>query len=87
MGRKRKALLPDDPLYLNDHARPMTRRDFLGQGLVSGMGLLTAPTLFSLFANPRTAAATLSPDIEALKQSCGIRSLGAGCRGDEQHRV
>jgi len=78
MGRKRKALLPDDPLYLNDHGRPMTRRDFLGQGLVSGMGLVTAPTLFSLFANPRTAAAALSPDIETLKQACGIRSLGAG---------
>jgi hypothetical protein len=39
---------------------------------------VTAPTLFGLFANPRQAAAALSPDIEALKTACGIKSLGAG---------
>jgi len=42
------------------------------------MGLVTAPTFFGLFANPRAAAAALSPDIDALKTSCGIKSLGAG---------
>ena len=78
MALKRKHLLPDEPLRLNCHGRPITRRDFLGQGLARGLGLITAPTLLSLFANPRMAAATLSPDIEALKTACGIRSLGAG---------
>jgi hypothetical protein len=78
MAKRRTIRLPDEPLRLNDHGRPLTRRDFLGQGLITGMGLLTGPTLFSLFANPRTAAAALSPDIDALKSACGIKSLGAG---------
>ena len=78
MASKRKHRLPDDPLYLNSHGRPVTRRDFLGQGLAAGLGLVTAPTLFGLFANPRSAAAALSADIETLKTACGIKSLGAG---------
>jgi hypothetical protein len=78
MARKRNIRLPDEPLCLNDHGRPISRRDFLGQGLVAGAGLVTLPTLFGLFSNPRSAAAALSPDIEALKTSCGIKSLGAG---------
>jgi hypothetical protein len=78
MFKKRRTLQPNEPLCLNSHGRPRTRREFLGQGLAAGLGLVTAPTLFGLFANPRTAAAALSADIEALKTSCGIKSLGAG---------
>lgn len=78
MFRKRRTLQPDEPLKLNTHGRPVTRRDFLAQGLATGLGAVTAPGLFGLFANPREAAAALSPDIEALKTTCGIRSLGAG---------
>ena len=78
MACKRKHRLPDEPLCLNSHGRPVTRRDFLGQGLVAGLGMVTTPTLFGLFANPRSAAAALSPDIELLKTACGIKSLGAG---------
>lgn len=78
MARNRKFRDLDQPLRLNSHGRPVTRREFLGQGLVAGMGLVTAPTLFGLFANPRSAAAALSADIEALKLACGIKSLGAG---------
>jgi hypothetical protein len=78
MSRKRPTLHPDEPLRLNTHGRPVTRRDFLGQGLATGLGLVSAPTLFGLFTNPREAAAALSPDIEALKAACGIKSLGAG---------
>ena len=68
----------NEPLRLNDHGRPISRRDLLGQGLMAGLGLVTAPTFLGLFANPRRAAAALSPDLEALKTSCGIKSLGAG---------
>ena len=78
MARKRTPLLPDEPLRLNHHGRPVSRRDFLAQGLATGFGLVTAPTLFGLFANPRQAAAALAADIEALKSACGIKSLGAG---------
>jgi hypothetical protein len=78
MFRKRKPLLPHEPLRLNTHGRPVTRRDFLGQGLAAGLGLVTGPTLFGLFANPRQARAELSADIAALKAGCGISSLGSG---------
>ncbi len=78
MARKSNHRRLNEPLRLNDHGRPISRRDLLGQGLLSGLGLVTAPTFFGLFANPRRAAADLSPDLEALKTSCGIKSLGAG---------
>lgn len=78
MARNRKFRDLNQPLRLNDHGRPRTRREFLGQGLSAGLGLVTGPSLFGLFANPRQAAAALSPDIELLKNACGISTLGAG---------
>lgn len=78
MARNRKFRALNEPLRLNDHGRPRTRREFLGQGLTAGLGMVTGPTLFSLFANPRQAAAALAPDIQALKAACGISSGGAG---------
>jgi len=67
MTRKRTALTPDEPLRLAGHRRPVTRREFLAQGFIRGLGLLAAPSVFSLFANPHAARASLSPDLEALK--------------------
>ena len=73
------------PLGLNEpirhqgtHKRPVSRRDFLAQGFRAGLGTVIAPTVFSLFANPRAAMAALSPDLEALRSQCGIAVLGAG---------
>jgi hypothetical protein len=78
MRRKVKNLSPDDPLLHPDHPRPVTRRDFVRQGLLSGLGMVTGPSLFGLFANPRQAQAALSSDLQALKSSCGIDTLGGG---------
>ena len=80
MRRKVKHLSPDAPLLHPDHPRPLTRRDFIRQGLMRGMAAVTAPTIFSLFANPRAAYAELSPDLEALKlpNRCDISTLGGG---------
>ena len=78
MGIRTKHRRLNEPLRLNSHGRPVSRRELLGQGLMAGLGLVTAPTFLGLFANPRSAAAALSPDLEALKTSCGIKSLGAG---------
>ncbi len=75
---KRRPLSPDEPLLHRDHKRPHTRRDFLAQGLMASFGVVTAPTLFGLFANPRAAQAALSADLETLKASCGISVQGAG---------
>ncbi len=78
MRRKKRALRNDEPLTFADHAAPVTRRDFLGRGLLAGAGVLAGPTVFGLFANPREARAALSPDIETLRQNCGIAVQGAG---------
>jgi hypothetical protein len=62
-----------------DHRPPVTRRDFLGRGMLSaGATLVGVSSMFSLFANPRKAYATLAADIQALAASpCNIRA-GAG---------
>ncbi len=74
----RRALHPDAPLCHPDHPRPVTRRQFISQGFISGAATVIAPTVFGLFARPRAAQAALSADLEALKQSCGIAVQGAG---------
>jgi hypothetical protein len=74
-----RQLALDEPIrHAEGHKRPMTRRDFLAQGFSAGLGTVVAPTVFGLFANPREAMAALSPDLEALRASCGIEVLGAG---------
>jgi hypothetical protein len=81
MFNKRKILLPDDPLRLNSHGRPVTRRDFISQGFMTGAGTILGGSIFSLFANPRAAMATLSADIADLRDgrigNCNIRVAGA----------
>ncbi|WP_421131735.1 hypothetical protein [Alteromonas sp. A079] len=78
--KKRPAGAPsaDAPLYHLDHSRPMTRRDFIAQGFCTGAAAVTGGSILSMFANPKHAHATLSPDLEALKASCGIATQGAG---------
>ena len=80
MSRKsrRGPLHPDAPLLQTGHPRPVTRRQFVSQGFMSGAATVIAPSIFGLFANPRAAEAALSPDLVALKQSCGIALQGAG---------
>ncbi len=78
MAKQRPHLTADEPLRHADHARPISRRDFIAQGFRAGLGILAAPSVFSLFANPRAAQAALSADLETLKASCGIATQGAG---------
>ena len=78
MAKRQQTLPVDAPLLHKDHKRPVTRRDFLAQGLVAGLGAVMGPSIFSLFASPRQAQAALSSDLETLKGSCGITVQGAG---------
>ncbi|MES2661769.1 MAG: hypothetical protein V4629_00545 [Pseudomonadota bacterium] len=75
---KNKPFSIDAPLIHSFHKKPVTRRDFLAQGFMFGAATVTTGSIFSLFANPRSAYAALSSDLENLKASCGISSLGAG---------
>lgn len=73
---KRRNLALNEPLKHPDHKRPVTRRDFLAQGFMTGAATVVAPTLMGLFARNSYA---LSPDLEALKvpAECDIQA-GAG---------
>jgi len=75
---KMKHFHPNSPLLYGCHQKPMTRRDFIASGLRSGGHAVAGLSLFSLFAQPNTAQAALSSDLEALRESCGISVQGAG---------
>ncbi|WP_444928880.1 hypothetical protein ACJJIF_13550 [Microbulbifer sp. SSSA002] len=79
---KKKHFDLDQPLRHPDHRRPVTRRDFLAQGFRAGMATVLGGSVFSLFADPRSAHAALSSDLEALRQTnggpCDVSSFGAG---------
>jgi hypothetical protein len=69
----------NEPIRHRDsHKRPVSRRDFISQGFMTGPALVAAPTVFSLFANPHEARAALSPDLAGMKVApCNILP-GAG---------
>jgi hypothetical protein len=68
----------NEPIRHESHKRPVSRRDFIAQGFLTGAATVAGGGILSLFANPRAAYAALSPDLEALKPGCGITTLGAG---------
>jgi hypothetical protein len=75
--RKRRTLRVDEPLKHESHKRPVTRRDFLAQGFMTGAATLVAPTALGMLLNPQRALA-LSDDLAALRASpCNI-TAGAG---------
>ncbi len=78
MANKRNARHPDAPQLHGDHPRPVTRRQFVSQGFISGAAYTLGGGVMSLFANPREAYAALSTDLDDLRASCGINANGAG---------
>ncbi len=75
---KKTTLHPDAPLLLNNHRRPVTRRELVAQGFRAGTATVLGGSIFSLFANPRAAEAALSADLIAMRSACGIAAQGAG---------
>ena len=66
----------DMPLFHADHPRPVTRRQLLSQGFMTGAAFTVggiAPML-----NPRNAMADLSPDLDRLRADPCAISDGAG---------
>lgn len=75
MGKKRKPIHPNDPLLYPDHPRPVSRRDFIRQGLMTGSGVAMSSGILSLFTNPREVHA-LTEDIKdiATASGCPVQS-------------
>ena len=61
--RRKSPLGLNEPLRHPDHPRPVSRREFLAQGLLTGGVAFAGASAFSLFANPRQAYAALSQDL------------------------
>jgi hypothetical protein len=78
MAKKRNARHWDSPQLHGDHPRPVTRRQFVAQGFMSGAAYTIGGGVMSLFANPREAYAALSTDLSSLRTACGIAANGAG---------
>ena len=58
--RYRERLASERPLRHNNHKRPVSRRDFLAQGFMTGAALVMAPTIGSLIkSSPAYAQAAL----------------------------
>jgi hypothetical protein len=75
---RKRPLANEEPMFHTGHGRPRTRREFISQGFMTGAATLYGASIFSLFANPRQAAAELSGDLQTLKQTCGFATQGAG---------
>ncbi|WP_226664437.1 general secretion pathway protein GspF [Microbulbifer aggregans] len=75
---KKKHFELDQPLRHPDHHRPVSRRDFIGQGFRAGMATVLGGSVCSLFSNPLAAQTALSDDLEAMRTICGVSATGAG---------
>ena len=79
MAKKRNARHWDEPQYHADHPRPVTRRQFVAQGFMTGAAYTTGAGVLGLFADPREAYAALSGDLSPLLLNpCKIAANGAG---------
>jgi hypothetical protein len=74
---RRKRRHPDAPQRHGSHNRPITRRELIGQGFLTGGASLLGGGFMGLFANPRDAMAALADDLVGLRQTCSITD-GAG---------
>ena len=64
----RKGTEADPPFLHADHARPVTRREFLGQGFLTGAAYVAAPSILSMLGASKAAA----------QASCSLTGAGAG---------
>jgi len=84
--KKDQYIPPDAPLLYEDHGRPMSRRQFIRQGLMTGSASILSGGIFGLFANPNAAHAAISGDLASLAAditskgnfNCSVGGLASG---------
>ncbi len=76
MSKLPRALGIHEPLRLQEHPRPRTRREFLAQSFITGSATVIGPSLLAMLA-ARPAHAGLDTDISNLLGPCSI-TTGAG---------
>jgi len=65
-------------VHRDNHKLPVSRRDFIAAGMMSGPAVIAATGMLGLLANPRLARAAISGDLAGLRDACGIATVGAG---------
>jgi hypothetical protein len=80
-SRRKRPLGLNEPLKHGSHKRPVTRRDFLAQGFITGSATVVAPAILGAMLGSRKAHAALGPDMRFLADPandiCNIQQ-GAG---------
>jgi hypothetical protein len=74
---KKHYLPPDAPLKFEDHGRPLSRRQFIRQGFMTGSATLLSAGMLGLFANPNAVLADVAPDLDQLALDIGCDLAGA----------
>jgi len=77
-SRKKRPLGLDEPLKHESHKRPVTRRDFLAQGFLTGAATVVAPAMLGAMLNPRQANAALAPDTRFMADKATICNIQQG---------
>jgi hypothetical protein len=77
-SRNKRPLGLNEPLKHGSHKRPVTRRDFLAQGFITGAATVVAPAILGAMLNPRKAHAALGPDLRYMADAANICNIQQG---------
>src|SRR6202050_56 len=69
-----------EPLLYNNHKRPVTRRDFIAAGMLSGPAMVIGPAWLGALLKASRAGAALAPDIQAMlgPGQCNVPTTASG---------
>jgi len=78
--KKKQYLPPEAPLKFEDHGMPVSRRQFIRQGFMTGSATVLSGGVFGMFGNPGAARAAVSSDLNQLAADigCVLGGVGAG---------
>ena len=76
--KKNQYVPPEAPLLYEDHGRPVTRRQFIRKGMMTGSATVLSAGAFGMFANPNMARAAVAPDLDVLATDIGCILGGVG---------
>jgi hypothetical protein len=77
-SRNKRPLGLNEPLKHGSHKKPVTRRDFLAQGFITGSATVVAPAILGAMLGPRRAHANLQPDMRFLADRATICNIQQG---------
>src|SRR5687768_5643971 len=70
----------DEPIRHENHKRPVTRRDFISQGFITGPAVVAVPSLLTMLVRSEIARGNpLSPDLEAMLTPPSAQNPGGFC--------